>query len=283
MTLEKILKWTDVSRSGADPLDFYNSHYAGLTRGQLTIEDTALYSRLRKDNLLDQIPLSSKQRAVRKIEYPLKYYVENYLGVTRKGLRHLDQSLYKKLLKDGSITNVPLRNIDWENIDWENPSWKEVSHFGIPPVIFYQVHYDGLTKKRLQKKDSALYSHLERKKLLSKILSKEFIDRFQSDPLKYYHENYEGMSRTELWAKDITLYRRLISEKLLDKIPRKKGSGRPCSKKYDDVDAWAYYEEHYNCLTRTELVRIDNLLYRKLKEKGLLERIPKKTGKKTKN
>lgn len=45
---------------GDDPIAYYTEHHDGLTRGQLRKEDPSLYQRLRRDGLLEHIPL--KQR-----------------------------------------------------------------------------------------------------------------------------------------------------------------------------------------------------------------------------
>ncbi|MFH1827679.1 MAG: hypothetical protein ABH824_00290 [Nanoarchaeota archaeon] len=60
MSLEDKVKWGHVWREYENPLDFFREHHDGLTRGQLKKEDQSLYQRLRRDGLLEHVPL--KQR-----------------------------------------------------------------------------------------------------------------------------------------------------------------------------------------------------------------------------
>lgn len=102
MGLENKLKWGDVQREYDNPLDFYNEHYSGLTRGELIEEDRSFYDRLRLDGLLEHVPL--KQVPGDFGSDPVAYYHEHYAGLTR------GQFLYRRLRKDGLLEHVPLKS-----------------------------------------------------------------------------------------------------------------------------------------------------------------------------
>lgn len=88
---------------GDDPVEYYTKHYNGLTRGQLAKEDPNLYQRLRRDELLADVPTAN-----RFIDDPVAYYTEHYDGSTRGELAKEDRSLYQRLRRDGLLEHVPL-------------------------------------------------------------------------------------------------------------------------------------------------------------------------------
>ncbi len=48
------------SKYGDDPIAYYNEHYSGLTRGELSKENSSLYQRLWRDQLLGSVPLKAR-------------------------------------------------------------------------------------------------------------------------------------------------------------------------------------------------------------------------------
>ena len=48
------------SKYGDDPIAYYNEHYSGLTRGELSKENSSLYQRLWRDQLLGFVPLKAR-------------------------------------------------------------------------------------------------------------------------------------------------------------------------------------------------------------------------------
>jgi hypothetical protein len=54
--LEDKIKWSKYIAVKIEPIDFYEQHYARLTRGQLQKQDPRLYQRLWRDGLLEHVP-----------------------------------------------------------------------------------------------------------------------------------------------------------------------------------------------------------------------------------
>ncbi|MBI2145764.1 hypothetical protein HYU22_00305 [Candidatus Woesearchaeota archaeon] len=82
--LEERIRWAARDDKDADPLEFYNEHYAGLSRGRLALRDRALYQRLRKDGSLENIPiyLSGSGRKAEEID-PATLYPQITTSSTR--------------------------------------------------------------------------------------------------------------------------------------------------------------------------------------------------------
>jgi len=86
-----------------------------------------------------------------------------------------------------------------------------------------------------------------------------------------YHTNYAGISRTELRTRNGALYFKFRQRGLINLIPL-----RETSKKRRDFgkSALAYYQKHYDGLTKWPLFKTDRTLYRRLLEEGTLDQLP---------
>jgi len=80
---------------------------------------------------------------------PLEFLAGSYPGLTRGELKIVDQNLYQRLRKDGTLSQVPLK-----------------TRFGCNPLRYCHETYPGITKKELRKLDRSLYQTLFQKKLL---------------------------------------------------------------------------------------------------------------------
>ena len=106
--LEERVKWAERENKDQDPLDFFREQYdAHTTRGELQKQDRSLYQRLRKDGLLDSVPVQQVRRDFG--DNHLAYYQEHYAGLTRGELAKQDPSLYQRLWKEGLLDNVPTK------------------------------------------------------------------------------------------------------------------------------------------------------------------------------
>ena len=109
MALEDRVKWVERADKNQNPLDFFRQYYdSSTTRGKLSKQDHSLYQRLRREGLLDQIPLQQEHRDFG--TDPMAYYQEHYVGLTRGQLRQQDHSLYERLRREGLLDNVPTKS-----------------------------------------------------------------------------------------------------------------------------------------------------------------------------
>ena len=96
-------------RLAPDPLTFYNTHYAGMTRGELLKVDKSLYSVLSEHGKLLDIPATK----IRKPPYnperydPLDFYDRFFAGKTQNELKKLKPALYKTLKDEGFLDEIP--------------------------------------------------------------------------------------------------------------------------------------------------------------------------------
>lgn len=165
MSLENRVKWAEREIKEIDPLDFFRDYYKGeITRTQLAREDFSLYRILsRKDLLKEAIPNFDKGASeTGKIggsavarnfgDDPVVYYTEHHEGLKRGQLQKENQSLYKRLRRDGLLEHVPT-----------------VSEFSDDPVTYYIEHHEGLTRGQLKKENPSLYQYLRRNELLEHV------------------------------------------------------------------------------------------------------------------
>src|SRR3989344_4514200 len=155
------------SRFGDDSLGYYKEHYSGMTRGRLQEEDPGMYNRLRKDCLLDEVPLANrstitiKRRSSKFGGDPVKYYNEHYSGMTRTNLSKNNPGLYKQLSRKKLLDEVPKAV--------RGAIKRRSSKFGDDPVKYYKAHYPGMTRKELYNKNLSLYQMLSRKGRLDEV------------------------------------------------------------------------------------------------------------------
>ena len=103
--LEERVKWAERVDKNQDPLDFFREQYdTHTTRGKLRVLDNSLYQKLRRDGLLEHVPVSSRFR-----NDLVAYYQEHYAGLARGELQKQDHSLYQRLWKEGLLDNVPTK------------------------------------------------------------------------------------------------------------------------------------------------------------------------------
>ncbi len=195
-----------ISRFGNDPITYYQQHHAGLTRGQLQKQDPVLYERLRRNGLLENVPVSSRFG-----NDPVAYYNEHYAGLTRGQLQKQDPSLYQRLWKDGLLESVPTADI--------NEVRKQSSKFGNDPVAYYQQHHAGLTRGQLAKQYPGLYQRLWKDGLLENVPVS--IADFGNGPVAYYRVHYAGLTRGQLAKQYPGLYQRLWKDGLLEHVQKK--------------------------------------------------------------
>jgi len=243
---------TPLRRDFGDPVVFYKKHYLGLTRGELNNADPSLYQRLRRDGLLEVVPLGNRSRASKFGDDPVAYYKKHHPGLTRGQLWAQAPGLYHRLYRDGLLDDVPLK----------------IRDFGDDPVAYCKKHYPGLTRGQLDKEDRALYNRLWRDGLLEEIpLSITGKPRkYGDDPAAYYKEHFPGLTRSQLQKQVPGLYNRLWNDDLLEHVLLAKG-------KFGE-DALAYYHEHFPGLTRGRLKKADRSLYGRLRRDGLLKHVP---------
>lgn len=92
-------------RFGEDALAYYQKHYPGMFRGILKAKDPCLYQRLRRDGLIDELPMTIKTN---KYSDPLEDYKKNCCGLTRGELKREYKGLYERLREDNLLYKVPL-------------------------------------------------------------------------------------------------------------------------------------------------------------------------------
>ena len=71
--------------------------------------DFALYKKLWRDELLNQIPLNENARKSKFGDTPLNYYHQHHEGITRGVLYEINPGLCAQLKKRGDWEKIPLK------------------------------------------------------------------------------------------------------------------------------------------------------------------------------
>ena len=206
--LEHRVRWATRRNVSQEPLDFYARHYQGVSRGNLSQLDNALYRILYRRHLLHKVPtlnpkLGKKHRKHRHYKDALEIYEFHYFGLTRGSLQRKNPGLYKRLRKDGLLKFVPTKP-------------RTIRDYGNDPREYYKEHYEGFSRGKLRYIDPVFYSLLLRRGLLSGV---PVLIIHYEDPLSYYKEHHNGLIREELRKKNPSLYYKLWRESLLKHIP----------------------------------------------------------------
>ncbi|MBS3117611.1 hypothetical protein J4430_01905 [Candidatus Woesearchaeota archaeon] len=100
--------WYDV-KSGVHPLRHYEDHYKGVIYNELVKLDPVLYYIISiNPELYSKIPKRKSPRVFGDDpDYILRYYRDNYLGMSQGELRRADQSFYQILRKNGLLPKIP--------------------------------------------------------------------------------------------------------------------------------------------------------------------------------
>ena len=102
--IEKIL-WKERETKKQDPVEFALEHHPNKSRGQIKIEDHALYEAIRRRDRLDELPLATRFQ-----DGHLQYYTDHYDGMSREDLRKVDHSLYQRLRENKLLHAIPSKN-----------------------------------------------------------------------------------------------------------------------------------------------------------------------------
>ena len=150
---------------GPDTLDHYKKHYRGVTRHQLKKDCPGLHRRMREEGLLKHVPLADRSEVERgKAPWgyePLKFYRENYHGLTRSELEKVEPGLATRLRVDGLMKYVPKKDL--------SEVAKKRSRYGSDALAYYNDNYEGLTVWELAKACPGLYKRLRKDDLLEHV------------------------------------------------------------------------------------------------------------------
>ena len=96
---------------GKDPLGYYHQNYSGITRKVLATSCPGLYERLRKEGLLNEVPLTDQKKVHQKLspygEDALAYYRTHHAGETRGEIALNKRGFYERLRKDKLLHKIP--------------------------------------------------------------------------------------------------------------------------------------------------------------------------------
>ncbi len=290
-------------KEGYDPVAYYDKYYSGVTRGHLQQYNQSLYAKLWKLDLLDHIPIEQPEYA----DDPIGYYYEHYSEFSRGQLHRVNTGFYLFLLKRGFLEQIPLR-------DKSKPFKRRKNRgYGKDPLAFCRENYPDITRGRLGNVDKSLYTILDNAGLLDQIpLDPNTVQNrrdYGGDPLNYYVQHHLGVSRGKLPYVNKPLYHKLRNLGKIEMLPKKDllkivrrtlsimatvsleeqlqhifGEGykeflpqnietKEKRSKYDP-DPVAYYQQHYQGVTRGQLQRMDQGLYMKLYRTGNLFVVP---------
>jgi hypothetical protein len=259
---------------GVDLVQYFKDNYEGkiTTRKQLSDIDTHLYDRLRKQKLLDVVLPSSRNRDWTKID-PLELLAKEYPDIkSRTELAKRDPGLCSHLKKIGKLDEVlPSSQPTYRR-------WKKND-----PVKYFMKHHAGTitTRKQLELADKYLYTTLLKTGRINEVLDSKYDDNrdwTKMDVLQYFKENYEGKvtSSKQLRKEDSTVFYALWRLGKLRELFPDTRTQRDWTK-IDPVQEFMRLHQG-TVKTRSQLQKADGMLYNKLNESGLLDKLFPKNG-----
>jgi len=152
-----------------DPVELFRQQYSHvISRSQLKNEDAGLYSKLLKDEKLDEVLLETQHRDWAK-QNPVELFRQQYFYIKTRGqLDNEDRGLYHKLLKDGKLDELlPKKQYrDYRKID---------------SVEFFKQQYSYIISRyQLRKEDFGLYQKLWKENRLGEVLPNKESQRKQA-------------------------------------------------------------------------------------------------------
>jgi len=154
------------------------------------------------------------------------------------------------------------------------PLEQRLKEYDGDPVALYKAEHLGVSRARLQRRDSSLYNRLSRDGLLKHVRTVKH--EIWPDALAQYKQCYKGVTRHQLKKDCPGLHRRLREEGLLHHVPLADRSEVERGKAPWGYEPLKFYRKHYNGLTRGELEKVDSGLATRLRNDGLMRFIPKK-------
>jgi len=152
-----------------DPVELFRQQYSHvISRSQLKNEDAGLYSKLLKDEKLDEVLLETQHRDWTK-QNPVELFRQQYFYIKTRGqLDNEDRGLYHKLLKDGKLDELL-------------PEKQYRDYCKIDSVEFFKQQYSYITSRyQLRKEDFGLYQKLWKENRLGEVLPNKESQRKQA-------------------------------------------------------------------------------------------------------
>ncbi len=250
------------SMSDDELKQMYIDNYNGLSRTELYKKDNRFYDALLRRGLIGIIPNKLRDWHSMSDDQLKKHYRDNYSGLSRNELMGADHGFYNALKKKGLIKIIPKKRVSWQSM-----SDDELKQH-------YIDNYRGLGRNELREKDQRFYAALQKRGLIEIIPRKQRDWQSMSDDelKQHYTDNYNGLSKSKLVRTDNGFYDILLRRGLIKIIPNKLRNWQSMS----DDELKQYYNDNYNGLSRSDLVKKDQSFYKTLRERGLLETIPLK-------
>jgi len=198
--------WSELTEETAR--EYYLEHFEGMSRGELSKEDSGFYKALYKRGLLDVLPKTeqSHRRDWSDLteETARAYYLEHYEGMSRLELRKEDVGFYNALRKRGLVDILPeSKNLNHQDWSWLNEDTAR---------DYYLEHFEGRGRRELSKDEAGngFYKALQSKGLLD-IAFRPFYN------MEEFQEHLEESGLLEDlfddgWVKDVDKFSEFVKE-----------------------------------------------------------------------
>uniref|UniRef100_A0A7V3KNB6 Class I SAM-dependent methyltransferase n=1 Tax=candidate division WOR-3 bacterium TaxID=2052148 RepID=A0A7V3KNB6_UNCW3 len=216
--------WNEILKTKEDAVKIYQEKFAGMIRNEVHKADSGFYDALRKRGWTNIIPTKKREERnweeiLKTKEDAVKYYQENFDGMSRYEVEKADPGYYETLRKRGWTDIIPTKNREWE----------EILKTKDDAVKYYQENFDGMSRYEVQKADPGYYKALWKRGWRDIIPVKERekrdwneILKTKEDAVKIYQEKFPGMIRNEVHKADPGFYDALRKRGWTDIIPGKR-------------------------------------------------------------
>jgi len=268
--MSKRIEWSRIIRSVDEAVAYYEEHFAGMSRGQLSNDTenggSKFYRYVRVKGWKEQVfPPSkniSRKKSLPDKEAAKKYYEEHFAGMTRNEVAKDEEedgkNFYQYIRKQEWLDILPERTqIDWMTLLPDPESARQ----------YYEEHFSGMGRTEVQKDREknglGFHYHVRRQGWAEYVFpEKKPIDWKELLPdekaaRRYYEEHFAGMGRTAVKSDKENggnaFYEWIRKQGWLDAALPEKKETNWMTLLPDPENAKKYYDENYAGMTRTQV------------------------------
>ena len=251
----------------------YKLHGKNITKVELKEIDSSLLNeifkrRLRLENQLARRFLTDEE--------VIRYYTLRYKGLTRGDLCKEDPSFWAIMKNRCLIEIVPLNSRVKPKRYFSNMKDKEI-------IKYYKNNFSNLSRTELQRKNGGFYHNILKRGLIDIVPLANgyrgdsfFFNKSDKELIIFYKNNYNGKYRSQVEKLDGSFIHVMRDRGLISYIPLNPKRRNINFSKMSDKELIDFYHDNYKGLFIGQVQKKDASFYNLLRERGLVNHIPRK-------
>ncbi len=258
----------------------YKDNFDGMKRDEIRKADSGFYDVLYRRGLIDMVPTVKRPRrnwSAMSNDELMQMHREKFEGMTRTQISRLDSVFVRIMRRRGLVHHIPTKTGKEPKGPEEQREWASKSNDEIEQ--YYKEHYDGMKSSEVSRIDSGFHGAITKRRM-HHIFPKNpraWKSMPDSELADIYKESYGGMTRVELSQSHGGLYAELRKRGMLHIVATKGGEHRKRRmwSQMSDDEIKGYFMENYKGVFIKELMKIDSKFYQILRERGLMDIVPR--------